>query len=219
MLDVGCGAGTECQVWAELGHSVTGIDISEPLVQLSRSALPSRDTIFILMSGPLRRCQYAANSFDVCLIPQLLEHVPDWQKCLDEGARGSAAWRAAVLSTTNVICPVQNEFELPLYSWYPKFVKRRCEKLAVTTHREWVSHTSYPAVHWFTFWQLKQFLATKGLTCFDRFELGKGDRMSAIRRVAFALIRRLPPLRFAAYLLVVGTIVVGVKTPDTTAAR
>src|SRR5947207_11568954 len=36
VLNVGCGAGTECQIWAELGHHATGIDISQPLVELAR---------------------------------------------------------------------------------------------------------------------------------------------------------------------------------------
>jgi 2-polyprenyl-6-hydroxyphenyl methylase/3-demethylubiquinone-9 3-methyltransferase len=97
-------------------------------------------------------------------------------------------------------------------------VKRRCEKLAVTTHREWVSHTSYPAVHWFTFWQLKKFLAAKGLACFDRFDLAEWDRKSSVHRLASALIRQLPPLRAAAYLLVSGTIVVGLKAQSAATA-
>jgi 2-polyprenyl-6-hydroxyphenyl methylase/3-demethylubiquinone-9 3-methyltransferase len=219
VLDVGCGAGTECQVWAELGHSVTGIDISEPLVRLARKRASEQGFDIHFDVGSAQALPYAANTFDVCLIPQLLEHVPDWQKCLDEGTRILRPGGLLYLSTTNVLCPIQNEFELPLYSWYPKFVKRRCERLAVTTHREWVSHTSYPAVHWFTFWQLKEFLAKKGLECFDRFDLARGDRTSAIRQMAFALIRRLPPLRVAAYLLVAGTIVVGVKTPDIAPVR
>ena len=217
VLDVGCGAGTECQVWAELGHGVTGIDISEPLVQLARKRAYEQGFDIRYDVGSAQQLPYAANTFDVCLIPQLLEHVPDWQKCLDEGTRVLRPGGLLYLSTTNVLCPVQNEFELPLYSWYPNFVKRRCEKLAVTTHRDWVSHASFPAVHWFTFWQLKDYLAGKGLTCFDRFDLAKGGRISPVRQAAFALIRRLPPLRVAAYVLVAGTIVVGVKTQDITA--
>jgi 2-polyprenyl-3-methyl-5-hydroxy-6-metoxy-1,4-benzoquinol methylase len=215
VLNVGCGAGTECQIWAELGHEVTGIDISEPLVQLARKRASEQGFDIHFDVGSALALPYANNTFDVCLIPQLLEHVPDWQKCLDEGARVLRPGGLIYVSTTNVICPIQNEFTLPLYSWYPNFVKRRCEKLAVTTHRDWVSHTAYPAIHWFTFWQLKKFFATKGVTCFDRFDLAKDDSSSKFRKVAFQLIRQLPPLRVAAYLLIAGTILAGVKTRDT----
>ena len=213
VLNVGCGAGTECQIWAELGHSVTGIDISEPLVQLARTRASAQGFEIHFDVGSATDLPYAEHAFDVCLIPQLLEHVQDWQKCLDEGVRVLRPGGLLYLSTTNLLCPVQNEFDLPLYSWYPSFVKRRCEKLAVTSHREWVSHTTFPAVHWFTFWQLKDFLAKRGLICFDRFDLAEGDSISAPRRLAFWLTTRFPPLRAAAYLLVAGTIVVGVKAP------
>jgi len=52
------------------------------------------------------------------------------------------------------------------------------------------------------------------MTCFDRFDLGAGDAAWTMRKMAFAMIRLLPPLRVAAYLLVAGTIVAGVKASD-----
>jgi ubiquinone/menaquinone biosynthesis C-methylase UbiE len=214
VLNVGCGAGTECQIWAELGHHATGIDISQPLVELARKRASAKGLDIRFNVGSALALPYPSNSFDVCLVPQLLEHVPDWQKCLDEAARVLRPGGVLYLTTTNALCPVQNEFTLPLYSWYPGFVKRRCERLAVTTHREWVSHTAYPAVHWFTFWRLRDFLAKKGLTCFDRFDLAETDATSTFRRVAFVLIRRFSLLRAAAYLLVSGTIVAGAKSLD-----
>jgi len=213
VLNVGCGAGTECQIWAERGHIVTGIDISEPLVQLAQKRALEKGFDIRFDVGSALALPYPSNTFDVCLVPQLLEHVPDWQRCLDEGIRVLRSGGLLFVTTTNVLCPIQNEFTLPLYSWYPGFVKRRCERLSVTTHREWVSHASYPAVHWFTFWQLRDFLTKKGLTCFDRFDLAEADATSASRRVAFRLIKRFPPLRVAAYVLVAGTIVIGAKPP------
>lgn len=211
VLNVGCGAGTECQIWAELGHSITGMDISEPLIHVARRRASEAGFEIRFDVGSALSLPYESSAFDVCLIPQLLEHVPDWRKCLDEAVRVLRPGGLIYLSTTNVLCPIQNEFDLPVYSWYPNFVKRRCEKLAVTTHREWVSHAAYPAVHWFTFWQLRNFLAEKGVTCFDRFDLAEADSSSAARSLAIHLIRRLPPLRVAAYVLVAGTILAGVK--------
>jgi 2-polyprenyl-3-methyl-5-hydroxy-6-metoxy-1,4-benzoquinol methylase len=211
VLNVGCGAGTECQIWAELGHRVAGIDISEPLVELARKRALSKGFGIHFDVGSAVELPYSGNSFDICLVPQLLEHVPDWQKCLDEAVRVLRPGGILYLTTTNALCPVQNEFTLPLYSWYPGFVKRHCERLAVTTHRDWVSHTAYPAVHWFTYWKLKRFLSAKGMRCFDRFDLAQTDATSGFRRIAFRLIKQLPPLRAAAYLLVAGTIVAGAK--------
>src|SRR5438552_9011833 len=36
VLDIGCGAGTQCQLWAEEGHRVRGLDVNGPLIELAR---------------------------------------------------------------------------------------------------------------------------------------------------------------------------------------
>src|SRR5690349_22883506 len=36
VLDVGCNTGTQCLVWAELGHKVYGLDVSEQFLELAR---------------------------------------------------------------------------------------------------------------------------------------------------------------------------------------
>ncbi len=95
------------------------------------------------------------------MLPELLEHVEDWQTCLNEAVRALRPGGALYLSTTNALNPVQDEFELPFYSWYPGFLKRHYERLAVTTRPELVNHAKYPAVHWFTFFGLKPYLRAR----------------------------------------------------------
>src|SRR5262245_52040135 len=36
VADIGCGAGTQSLLWAELGHRVHGLDINQPLLELAR---------------------------------------------------------------------------------------------------------------------------------------------------------------------------------------
>src|SRR5437660_133447 len=36
VADIGCGAGTQSFLWAELGHKVHGLDINQPLLEVAR---------------------------------------------------------------------------------------------------------------------------------------------------------------------------------------
>ena len=98
---------------------------------------------------------------DFCIVPELLEHVADWEKCLDEFSRILKPNGILFISTTNKLCPVQNEFNLPFYSWYPDFLKKKYEKLAVTSRPEIVNFAKFPAVNWFTVFQLGERITKK----------------------------------------------------------
>ena len=152
VADIGCGAGTQSLLWAELGHSVFGLDVNAPLVEVAQRRAAERGLPVDFRVGTATALPLEDSSVDVCLLPELLEHVPDWEACLREAARSLDVGGLLYVSTTNVLCPVQSEFNLPLYSWYPSFVKRRYERLAVTTRPAIANYAKYPAVNWFTFY-------------------------------------------------------------------
>ena len=99
-------------------------------------------------------------------------------------------------STTNRLCPIQQEFKLPLYGWYPAALKRYCERLAVTTHPHWVQYASFPAVNWFTFYQFREYLRARGVDAMDRFDVmdPKGSTLRSAVLGAFVAPR---PCAFA----------------------
>ena len=82
--------------------------------------------------------------------------------CVREAARVLKRGGVLYLSTTNVLCPVQEEFELPLYSGTRRPFKRRYQRLALTTRPELVNHARYPAVHWFSYYGLRDHLRGSG---------------------------------------------------------
>jgi 2-polyprenyl-6-hydroxyphenyl methylase/3-demethylubiquinone-9 3-methyltransferase len=211
VLDIGCGAGTQCFLYAELGHSVVGIDINAPLIEVAKKRARTANITGEFHLGSAAALPFEDGSFDVCLLNELLEHVPEWQRCLDEATRVLKPEGILYVSTTNYLCPRQQEFELPLYSWYPAVVKRRCEELARTTKPQWANFATYPAVNWFSYWKLKKYLAGRGMSCLDRFDLMDEASVPRLMRPALTAVRKLGVFRLLAYTLVSGSIVYGIK--------
>lgn len=210
VADIGCGAGTQCLLWASHGHRVYGLDVNERLLDLARGRAAGQSGEVSFWLGTAEKLPWGDATMDVCILPELLEHVPDWQVCLDEAIRVLRPGGVLYLSTTNKLCPIQEEFNLPLYAWYPGFLKRRVEKLAVTTRPHLANYATYPAVHWFSFYSLRATIASRGFDCYDRFDtLDVGS--SRLKKLVQNLITRLPPLRFVGHMLTPYTQVVAVK--------
>lgn len=211
VLDIGCGAGTQARLWAELGHEVFGLDVNAPLIEVGRARVQNEGLNVKFDVGSATKLPYGDESMDVCLMPELLEHVEDWQSCLREAVRVLRPGGVLYLSTTNALCPKQQEFNLPLYSWYPGFVKRRYERLSVTTRPELTNYARYPAVHWFTFYGLSRYLGSLGMQCLDRVDLIDVSRRSLAARALVWAARRMPLLGFVAQVVTEGTNIFGIK--------
>jgi len=212
VADVGCGAGTQCRLWAERGHRVNGVDVNGPLIGLAAKRAAEQGLAIRFEVGSATALPWASESMDICLIPELLEHVADWQSCLKEAARVLRPGGLLYLSTTNVLCPKQQEFTLPLYSWYPGVLKRYCERLSVTTHPAIANYAKYPAVNWFSFYGLRDFLEPLGFRrCLDRFDLIDVSGRSAVARTVALLLRKISVLRFLGHVATPSTYLVAVK--------
>ena len=211
VADVGCGAGTQARLWAAKGHHVYGADINRALIGLARkrAAEASLDIRFDVASAT--ELPWPDQSMDLCIAPELLEHVKDWQGCLSELVRVLKPGGALYVSTSNKLCPHQEEFTLPLYSWYPGFLKRHYEHLACTTRPELAGYATYPALNWFTFYALRDYLAPQGFTCMDRFDILDLNGRGALARFSVALVRKLAPLRFFAHVATPYTTILAIK--------
>ena len=147
----------------------------------------------------------------MCLAVELLEHVADWRTCLKEFTRVLRPQGVLFLSTTNKLCPVQEEFNLWLYSWYPSTLKRYCERLAVTTRPHIANYAKYPAVNWFSFYGLRRLLQKSGFECLDRFDLMDTSTKSALSQTVISSVRAFRSLRWLAHVGTPGTSLLAVK--------
>lgn len=211
VVDIGCGAGAACIIWANLGHRVFGLDINESLIELARTRAREAELNIEYNVGSATEAPWPDESMDICLVPELMEHVVDWEACLDEFARILKPNGILFLSTTNRLCPVQREFRLPLYSWYPNVAKQYLVKLARTTHPKIANYATYPAVNWFTFYGLRRFLDQRGFDCLDRFDQAILLKTGTSARIILYLIRNIPLLRLLGHVMSPSTRIVAKK--------
>ena len=211
VADLGCGAGTQSFVWAQLGHRLHSLDISEKLILLGRERAREAGLNVDFRVGSVTELPWADESMDVCLAVELLEHVADWRRCLDEFTRVLRPGGALFLTTTNALCPKQQEFDLPMYSWYPAWAKRHYEHLARTTRPELVTYATYPAVSWFTFYGLRRELAKRGCYSWDRFDLTDESKKSSAKRAVLSAVRALPPVRLLAHMATPSTWILAIR--------
>ena len=211
VADIGCGAGTQSRIWAGQGHTVYGADINEALIGLARKRAEQEGLDIQFTVATATALPWADATMDLCIAPELLEHVADWQSCLSEMVRVLKPGGALFVSTSNKLCPKQEEFTLPLYSWYPGFIKHHFERLARTTRPELAGYATYPAVNWFTFYGLRRHLARQGVRCMDRFDMMDPDLHGRLARVAVRVLRRVPPLRLLGHIATPYTVLLGIK--------
>ena len=212
VLDVGCGAGAQAKFWIEQHHRYWGIDINQPLIALARERARREGLDAHFDVGSATTLPYADQSMDVCVLPELLEHVRDWEGCLNEAVRVLRPNGLLYINTSSKLCPVQQEFNLPLYGWYPKLLKKYIENRAMTDWPAVANHAKYPAVNWFTYFQLRDFLRRRGFESWDRFDIAQTDDKHAIGRVLIRLVRTNPLFRFIGQVLTPYTLLVARKS-------
>lgn len=211
VVDIGCGAGTQCILWALEGHRVHGLDINEKLLEIAEKRAGDSILTIDFRIGSAAKIPWDGSSMDICLVPELLEHVEEWEICLDEFARILAPNGLLFISTSNKLCPWQNEFTLPLYSWYPKILKNVIVRLSKTSKPQFANFARFPAVNWFTFYQLKRELAKRGFECYDRFDVMDMDNLSKMKKFIAKLIKSNRILRLVGHIGSPPTIVFGAK--------
>jgi len=73
LLDLGCGAGVPFDdAFVQRGWSVTGVDFSEPMLELARRNVPQMETLRLDM----RSADFGAGSFQAAIAAYSLFHIP-----------------------------------------------------------------------------------------------------------------------------------------------
>jgi ubiquinone/menaquinone biosynthesis C-methylase UbiE len=86
-LEPGVGNGLNVLPLVERGYQVTGIDISEQMLNQFRRKLKVSPTNLQLIHGDASKLPFPDNSFDVVLTVHMIHVVSDWQNFLDNICR------------------------------------------------------------------------------------------------------------------------------------
>jgi SAM-dependent methyltransferase len=84
VLDAGCGQGALSVMLAQKGAIVSGTDISVPNIEASKSYASEVGLPVNFQVADLENLPFPDNSFDVVVCSHVLEHIPDFDKGLQE---------------------------------------------------------------------------------------------------------------------------------------
>jgi len=99
VLDIGCGGGILCEGMAELGASVTGLDVEEDAIVSAKIHAKESKLSIDYVCEPVE--DYTAASYDVVTCMEMLEHVTSPQLVIDNGVRLLKEGGYFFLSTIN----------------------------------------------------------------------------------------------------------------------
>jgi SAM-dependent methyltransferase len=100
LLDVGCGAGWSTYAFAQAGYDAVGIDLNPQAFEA-----PASDRC-LLREGSATDIPCAADTFDVAVCYQCLEHVPSPERALDELTRVCRPGGVVAVVGPNLVSPV-----------------------------------------------------------------------------------------------------------------
>lgn len=87
VLDAGCGEGALSIMMAKKGAEVVGCDLSEPNIKKSREFAKENDVTVTFLVGDAEALPFPDDSFDLVVSSHVLEHLPDFDKGLNEVMR------------------------------------------------------------------------------------------------------------------------------------
>ena len=136
ILDVGCGSGTLAHFWKEQGYYVTGLDISDKSIQITR-----RKGVYCVKGDAEKGLPFNDKTFDLVYSDGLLEHFIDPASVLEEIFRVSRTYILTLVPRKTIINLIHNILVRP-----PKEYKRR-DSYWINLHKKFnPSHIEYKTV-------------------------------------------------------------------------
>jgi len=194
-LDLGSGPGAFTIFLGNQGCEAHGIDIDLDLIKIARQRAREVNVNPYFVVANAEKLPYRDESFDLCVANSLLEHVNDFEAVLDEVARVLKVNGLLALCTTNRWHPFQKEVKLtssiyfPFYPWLPSRFKDLFIKYCMQKRPDLVNYTDLPAIHWFSYGQLKSLLTDKGFRVYEYLHMLSQSDMRGLKKLLLPLFQ------------------------------
>lgn len=157
ILDAGSGNGGTSIAFTEAGAVVSGVEVSEELVDIARRFADANNARpeFILYGG--KKMPFGDNSFDAALSTSVLEHVDNPVNYLSEILRVLKPGGYLYLSFPNRLWPRETHTLLWFIHWLP--YKMAASVVKILKHCPYEDNN----LHFYSYWDLKKTLRESGL--------------------------------------------------------
>lgn len=115
VLDAGCGDGVLSVLMANKGAMVTGCDFSAPNIEAAKEYATEHHVVNVeFLVGDVEHLPFPDNSFDLVVSSHVLEHLPDFNKGLQEVMRVTK--KRAIIAIPTILNPCS--FVQVGYGWF-----------------------------------------------------------------------------------------------------
>ena len=101
ILDVGCSFGHKLCLLAKSGAEAFGVDIDDSLLEVGLKLAQANQVQVKFFRANAKRLPFANGTFDIVICSELIEHVKDWQKLIEEISRVAKGDGQILISSPN----------------------------------------------------------------------------------------------------------------------
>jgi len=102
ILDVGCGNARDIGLFSMIGAISVGIDISKGMIKEAREKIGKENLDSEFLLDDATRIPFKNNIFDKVLCSETIEHIPNWEKTINEMQRVLKKGGLLVITTPNM---------------------------------------------------------------------------------------------------------------------